>query len=355
MEIVIFGITGHLAQKKLLPALKELILYGEFPTDTRIIGFARSKKEIDPMVEFVEGDYSNKEDLEKLGNILRKDGPVFLYFALPQAVYKPLIENIYQAKIKGTLMLEKPFGHDLESAVDLCDFIKGRFKESQVLLVDHYAGKKELRPEFIRENILEKKSALSEIKKIEIKLLEEGTVESRGGFYDQLGALYDVGQNHLLFTAQTFLNAMNGTNYRGEIMKDLKVEKGSSMRGQYEGYLNEDGVKKDSSTETFFRIQAKYKEIDLIMMSGKALGKSESSVSLYSEKEIDKIILTSGTDAYKNIFRDAVSENSKSFISYDEAIINWKFVEEAKRDMNTSNPVIYKKGSLPDNIVFDIK
>jgi glucose-6-phosphate 1-dehydrogenase len=350
MDIVIFGISGDLAQKKLLPALRELKAVAGLPRDTRIIGFSRTSKDFGEDIVSVVGDYSSFEDFQKLKKVLRNEVPVLFYFAIPPEVYGALLQNIYDNRLletensKRKILIEKPFGLNLKNAVELKDFIEKRFDNEKVLLVDHYAGKTELRETEVKMNLERRK----EIESLEIRIWENSTVEGRSDFYDKAGALFDVGQNHLLYIAESILCA-DGED-RSIVAKQLKYVSDGAVFGQYNGY---------DSAETFFRIKARFRSVDITLMSGKGLRKNESTIKIkWKDGAEEKILLQSGTEAYKNIFRDAISGQKKYFLSYDEVLFNWNFIEMAKKDcmesLNNGKIIKYDVGSLPEDILNDI-
>ncbi len=353
MDIVIFGISGDLAHKKLIPALTSLKQKKGLPDDTRIIGFSRKAPERIDGVPFpyvaISGQYDNPGDFLKLKDSLRKDKKHLFYLALPASVMGTVLVSIHGAELIGSddpaghslILIEKPFGlgfSDAESLTRLCcDF----FREDQCLKIDHYAGKKELRQ---MEDI-----DFSLISKISFNIFEKATVDGRGGFYDETGALRDVGQNHILFMLSSFFK---GLGARDEVYDHLT--KGDDMKkyffGQYEGFKDVEGVRKDSKTETFFSVPAKLDKpetshIEIILQGGKALAETKASIS-YSmlSGEEKEIILASGTEAYENVFSDAIQGKRSSFLSDKEVLSTWRFIEEVEKVKENTPLVVYKVG-----------
>ncbi|MDP3784538.1 MAG: hypothetical protein Q8R12_00445, partial [bacterium] len=196
------------------------------------------------------------------------------------------------------IIVEKPFGKNLKTAEELDKMLGRLFKEEQVYRIDHYLGKETV------QNILAFRFSNSfldpawnkeYIEEISIRLLESGGVEDRGDFYDGLGALRDVGQNHLLQLLALFTMENPGTfegnsirQKRGELLKSLRIPESREIfsdarRGQYEGYRSLEGVSSRSLTETYFWIKAfldtpRWRGVPIILESGKGLPESKAEV-----------------------------------------------------------------------------
>lgn len=339
LTIVIFGITGDLSRHKLLPALFSLWKKGFLPEKFSIIGFSRkdfSDEEIRKEMMASLPEVENESEKEKfLSNIFYKKGvfdssetykdlSVYIgekddkvgvcsskifYLAVPPTLYESILTNIRKAglhiqcggkKDRAKILIEKPFGDDMKTAEEL-DFLLGDlFDESQIYRIDHYLGKETL------QNILSFRfsNTLFEplwnnkhIDKIEISLFEKNVVGDRGAFYDNIGALKDVGQNHML--AMLSLIAMEQPvkfvtaevrKERGKVLKKLSLNPKTfskiSRRAQYEGYLAEKGVREDSQTETFFSIEAfiknrRWSGVPFVMKSGKAFKESKTEIKIF--------------------------------------------------------------------------
>ncbi|MDE2172923.1 MAG: glucose-6-phosphate dehydrogenase (NADP(+)), partial [Patescibacteria group bacterium] len=199
------------------------------------------------------------------------------------------------------VLIEKPFGYDIETARSLDKLLGKLFDEKQIFRIDHYLAKEAL------QNILafrfmnpmfEPMWHRDHIDKVHIKLFEKGSAEGRGAFYDKLGALKDVGQNHLL--QMLALIAMNrprtfgAEDIRAERAKILdklvrlsaKELKKTAAKGQYAGYLAESGVAGNSQTDTYFRVVARintprWKGVPFYLESGKAMAESKAEIDVY--------------------------------------------------------------------------
>lgn len=309
---IIFGITGDLVKKKILKALYHLYLNKNLPTKFRVYGFSRRSyddaalrsylkeimedekyrisEEFDTFLStffYIEGDFTAKHAYENLAKTLgRVDGEwsictnKLFYLAVPPQSYSSIITNLHNSGLTEPcspeegwtrVILEKPFGTDRQTAIDLDKQLGALFKEEQIYRVDHYLAKETVK------NILAfrfSNTFLSPawnnkyIEKIEVRLLEKGTVATRGKFYDKIGALRDVGQNHMLQLLGLFLmdtpNSFTPAEIkkkRSEALASLKkmspqeVEKQTS-RGQLKEYRSIEGVDPESNTETYFKICA---------------------------------------------------------------------------------------------------
>jgi glucose-6-phosphate 1-dehydrogenase len=330
MDIVIFGITGDLSKKKLLPALEHLTQSQALQfSDLRIVGFSRSAPSFEVSLNhvFVQGSYDNKDDFLKLKNTLRAEKPQLFFLALPPSAHRDVLENIHEVELVTKddpsgfriILIEKPFGRGYEDAKSLIMLIKEYFRDDQCLKVDHYAGKKELR------NLEDHDFAL--IKEISFGIEETSRVEGRNAYYDSTGALRDVGQNHLLLMLATFFK---GEGKREDILEHLSVNPDEHLYefASYEGY----GI-----TDTKFFIPAiidteELRNIKITLHGGKGLSENKASIVVtHVDGTKKEIILTSGTAAYEQIFIDALAGKSVSFLSDEEVLASWKFIEEVEK------------------------
>ena len=309
LTLVIFGATGDLYQSKLAPSLFNMFSTGLLPNDLNIIGFARkpltdsdfqdltkdaiflknknpeTKKIQDFLscLKYIRGDLENLESFKSLGEKLSAEDykkgfctNKLFYLAVPPSLYEVIFKNIALAGLtvpcapdvsdkeeKWTrVLVEKPFGKDIKDAERLDAMLGELFDESQIFRIDHYMAKE------ILQNILTFRFSNSSleptwnkenIEKIRIIFHYAKTVEKRGSFFDGVGMLRDVGQNHMLqmlaLIAMEDPSKSNGEIHRvrQKVLEKTKlVSEAEIIRGQYEGYLMENGVKSDSNTETFF-------------------------------------------------------------------------------------------------------
>ncbi|MGH2723379.1 MAG: glucose-6-phosphate dehydrogenase [Actinomycetota bacterium] len=296
--IVIFGASGDLTHRKLLPALYHLFVEGLLPASFGIVGYARTdmknaefremaresvakhgrtQPEDEPWSEFarglfyVPGEFSDpgamahlRRHLERIDRDRGTEGRRFFYCATPPGAFADIVERIGEEGMAGDarIVIEKPFGTDLESARDLGRLIHGVFDESRVFRIDHYLGKETV------QNILVFRFANSMfeplwnrryVDHVQLTVAEDIGIEGRGRFYERTGALRDMVQTHL-FQVLSFLAMEPPVAFQAERLRDEKakvfhaiteVRPHDVVRGQYRGYREEHGVASDSETETF--------------------------------------------------------------------------------------------------------
>ena len=287
--LVLFGATGDLARKKLWPAMYQLARAGRL--DMPVVGVARSAwddqrlrdyaraavlaagggaLDEDVFARFAErltmlsGDYADVETHKALAARLSlATCPVF-YLAIPPSVFPAVVQGLADAELsaRGRVVVEKPFGRDASSAATLNACLTAAFPERSIFRIDHYLGKESVEGLLVfrfANALLEPVWNRNYISNVQITLAEGFGTEGRAGFYDGVGAVRDVLQNHLLQVAALLAMeppiADDADAYRDEEVKVLKqlqpLDPARTVRGQYVGYLDEDGVPRDSTTETF--------------------------------------------------------------------------------------------------------
>jgi glucose-6-phosphate 1-dehydrogenase len=335
--IVIFGATGSLATSKLIPALYNLHRKGRLPSGTRIIGVARQElgddrfrdmleaalrsigaavepaawREFARRVHFVGGDVSSGEGLAAVKQALESgepDGGRLYYLALAPWLYPKTIDGLLQAGLAGRaqagdagfrrVIIEKPFGHDLESARALHRKILTAFDESQVFRIDHFLGKETVQNILVFRfaNIMfEPLWSRNFIDHVQITAAESKRVEDRGPYYDGAGVLRDMFQNHLMqllcLVAIEAPSRFEADALRGEKVKLLSAVRRideiearlALVAGQYQGYTLEPGVRKESGTPTFaaarlFIDNWRWQGVPFYLRSGKGLARRVSEI-----------------------------------------------------------------------------
>jgi glucose-6-phosphate 1-dehydrogenase len=316
--IVLFGATGDLARRKLLPGIFHLFEAGLMPERFALIGAARSDLSGEEFAELareavcgsgrrpVEGESWNRF-AESLGFVSTGDGFAELeraiedareelhdarllhYLALPPAAAAGVIEDLGKAGLGegARVIMEKPFGRDLASARQLDALVHSVFDEEQVFRIDHYIGREAV------QNLLALRFAngmfepvwnRNHIDHIQIDVPETLSIEMRGGFYEETGAFRDMIVTHL-FQVLSFvameppvsLNAKSLMTEREKVFEAMKtLEPDDVVRGQYAGYREEEGVAADSDTETFVALRAfvdnwRWEGVPFFLRSGKRL------------------------------------------------------------------------------------
>ncbi len=310
--LVFFGATGDLAYKQIFPALQQMVLHGEL--NVPVIGVAKAGWTLEQLqqrarasvtengglndaaftkllglLQYIDGDYQDPKTFEQLRERLGSCSCPTHYLAIPPSLFGEVVEALGRSGCakNARVVVEKPFGRDLSSAKELNAILSSVFPESSIFRIDHFLGKEAV------ENVLFFRFANTflepiwdrrYIHSVQITMAENFGVQGRGKFYDEVGAIRDVVQNHL-FQIVGFLAMAPPTSLYPEALRDeqakvfrtiVPLTPADTVLGQFAGYRNEPGVAPDSRAETYAAVRLKldcwrWSGVPFLIRAGKCL------------------------------------------------------------------------------------
>ena len=364
--VIIFGASGDLTARKLIPAVYNLSVDGLLPADFYLVGFGRkeipdeefrtlahdaikefSRRELSedvwgriaPNTSYVTGGYDDKGAFDRLAQhiagiekTIGREVQTLFYISTPPSVFEPILLNLGASGLAGKylgqahhakVIIEKPFGRDLTSALALNATIRRVFEERQVYRIDHYLGKETVQDLLVQRfanSIFEPLWTRNFIDSVQITVAEEVGVGTRGGYYEQSGCLRDMIQNHtmqlLALTAMEPPVAYEAEAIRDEKVKVLKAIQpldlgagGDVARAQYAagmmagkavpGYLQEQGIAPQSATETYAAIRLsinnwRWQGVPFYLRSGKCMARRVSEIAINFKRPPGTLFAESG-------------------------------------------------------------
>ena len=321
--LVVFGITGDLARKKIFTALYDLAVINRL--EMPVIGVGRSPWSTDKLrttadaavraahkqqgdldeavlasvverLTYVRGEYDSSELYNALAHTLKDHSQVLCYLAIPPTVFADVVKGVANTDLRTRvrLLIEKPFGADLSSAQQLTALITEHFDDGQLFAVDHYLQKESLQNVMVlrfANRILEPSWSNAHITSVSVTMAEQFGIEGRAGFFDSNGTMRDVVQNHVLQIVAALAmeppessSAEHLNQRRAQVLGEVvPLSAADVVFGQYEGYQDIEGVAEGSTTDTYVRAclvidNDRWRGVEWTIIAGKALAETLTEI-----------------------------------------------------------------------------
>ena len=398
--IAIFGVTGDLARRKLIPSLYSNYIKGRLPEQLRIVGVGRREWNDATLIDHAHHSLKNyaasiyeqrawdrfrkmlsyskvnlpqpetyknlRDDLDALDNGYSNR---LYYLSIAPEFYHDAICNLGALGIArenggwSRIVIEKPFGYNAETAQSLNRVVHSVFDESQVYRIDHYLGKETAQNIlFMRfaNTIFEPVWNRSHISNVQVTVAEMVDVGTRAGYYDGSGVMRDMVQNHLLqllsLIAMEPPSAFDADALRNEKVKVLQAARAvkleDTVRGQYDGYRKADGVAPDSCTPTFAALKLfidnwRWKDIPFYLRSGKAMRQKTTQVNIQFKRPPNSIFeLTESGDYSRNMLSICIQPDEGIHLTIEAKIPDQQIARSVDMELHYDNA--FEAEDLPD-------
>jgi len=382
--LVLFGITGDLSRKRILPALFELFTKKLLPTDWTVIGFIRKEWGSDEFEKFLtevvgsvesdvlrsfikhfvpfEGDINDEVSFSNLAKkISELKGDVqmdtLFHLSLSPLMYEKVVQGLIRSETldaNAKVLIEKPFGVDAAGASSLDRLLHQHLSEDRIFRIDHFLLKGCV------GDIAEADFDGDRVSGVHIRFMESVVVGERGAFYEKVGAFLDVGQNHLLQLASVVLLNADGLSSRTEAMGVMSLSERELSRGQYEGYKREKNVAEDSDVETYFKVTLDATlgsgvVVPITLESGKGFDELVSNIEVSFENKPSQVFdmkskRVDSLQPYARVILDALSGEQSMFVSDAEVMEEWRITEEVLPALRKAPLRVYPKGVKYEDI-----
>ena len=443
--ITIFGSTGDLTSRKLLPAISTLYRKNQIPVHTKVIALGRrdyttesylaqmNEAAIKPLeleilkklVVYHKIEIANPFEYASLVELINqdkaKDAKELFYLAIGPELFPIVSKNISEShlvtigNLNQSIIFEKPFGHDLESAKENNEMLWNYFDEKQIYRIDHYLGKEMIQNIMMvrfANRIFEEIWHNRSIKNVKIIAKETDGILGRAGYYDSAGALKDMVQSHLLQmvsmiameTPMTYFSE-DVKNEKIKVLHHLSFDHDALIFAQYDGYHTEKSIPSNSKTETFVFLKVfvntpRFKGVPFYLMTGKKLDMKESLIIIEFEETSEQrkwnlplstnklfikiapedgvgLVLNSKvpglrekvqeveleycvacnavgnmSEAYEKLLLDITESHKSLFTRWDEIELSWHFIDQVKKYQK--DPIIYKNYAELQKLIFDM-